>query len=146
MKIDAIYALYPESFCGKNLAIRKVFAFSDSAVRAENLKARLKTHSGHKSNKCNQSDFSSIGADNFRRHLKTHSRDNCSKCNLCDFAFILAGNLRGHSKLTLEKKSYKCGHCDYASVRADQLKAHLETHFGGKNRTIATNVIFGKAP
>ena len=26
----ANYALYPESFCGGNLAIRKVFAFSDS--------------------------------------------------------------------------------------------------------------------
>ena len=26
----AIYALYLESFCGVNLAIRKVFAFSDS--------------------------------------------------------------------------------------------------------------------
>ena len=30
LKIDAIYALYPESFCSKDLAIRKVFAFSDS--------------------------------------------------------------------------------------------------------------------
>ena len=30
LKIDAIYALYPESFCYKNLAIRKVFAFCDS--------------------------------------------------------------------------------------------------------------------
>ena len=29
LKIDAIYALYPESFCDPNLAIRKVFAFSD---------------------------------------------------------------------------------------------------------------------
>ena len=28
--IDGIYALYPESFCNKNLAIWKVFAFSDS--------------------------------------------------------------------------------------------------------------------
>ena len=28
----ANYALYPESFCDENLAIRKVFAFSDSAV------------------------------------------------------------------------------------------------------------------
>ena len=27
----AIYAVYPESFCSENLAIRKVFAFSDSA-------------------------------------------------------------------------------------------------------------------
>ena len=31
LKIDAIHALYPESFCNKNLAIRKVFAFCDSA-------------------------------------------------------------------------------------------------------------------
>ena len=30
LKIDAIYALYPESFCDKNLAIQKVFPFSDS--------------------------------------------------------------------------------------------------------------------
>ena len=30
LKIDTIYVLYPESFCNKNLAIRKVFAFSDS--------------------------------------------------------------------------------------------------------------------
>ena len=26
LKIDAIYTLYPESFCDKNLAIREVFA------------------------------------------------------------------------------------------------------------------------
>ena len=31
LKIYAIYALYPESFCDKNLTIRKVFAFCDSA-------------------------------------------------------------------------------------------------------------------
>ena len=30
LKIDAFYAFYPESFWGKNLAIRKVFAFCDS--------------------------------------------------------------------------------------------------------------------
>ena len=29
-KIDAIYALYPESLSNKYLAVRKVFAFSDS--------------------------------------------------------------------------------------------------------------------
>ena len=32
LKIDAIYALYPESFCDKNLAIQKVFAFCDSGT------------------------------------------------------------------------------------------------------------------
>ena len=30
LKIDAIYALYPESFCDKNLAFWKDFAFCDS--------------------------------------------------------------------------------------------------------------------
>ena len=30
LKIDVIYALYPESFCDKHLAIRKDFAFCDS--------------------------------------------------------------------------------------------------------------------
>ena len=32
LKIGAIYALHLESFCDKNLAIRKVFAFCDSAA------------------------------------------------------------------------------------------------------------------
>ena len=32
LKIDAIYLLYLESFCNKNLAVRIVFAFSDSAL------------------------------------------------------------------------------------------------------------------
>ena len=31
-KIDAIYAFYPESFCNKNLANRKVFVFCDSGM------------------------------------------------------------------------------------------------------------------
>ena len=30
LKIDAIYVLYLDSFCDKNIAVRKVFAFSDS--------------------------------------------------------------------------------------------------------------------
>ena len=33
LKIDAIYAFDPKGFCDKNLAIRKVFAFSDSGNR-----------------------------------------------------------------------------------------------------------------
>ena len=37
LKIDAIYALYPESFCDKNLAIRKVFAFCDSVYNPQDL-------------------------------------------------------------------------------------------------------------
>lgn len=36
-KSVAIYTLYPESFCVKNLAIRKVFAFSDSGSTHETI-------------------------------------------------------------------------------------------------------------
>ena len=35
----AIYALYPESFCDENLAIRKVFAFCDSDTEVPNMGA-----------------------------------------------------------------------------------------------------------
>ena len=38
LKIDAIYALYPESLSNKYLAVRKVFAFSDSEYEIEVVK------------------------------------------------------------------------------------------------------------
>ena len=37
LKMVAIYALYPESFCDKNLAIRKVFAFFDSEYGGDDI-------------------------------------------------------------------------------------------------------------
>ena len=43
-EIDTIYVLYPESFCDKNLAIRKVFAFSDSDYAATELTPRSTSH------------------------------------------------------------------------------------------------------
>ena len=42
LKIDALYALYPESFCGKNLAIRKVFAFCDSESKVKPTQQKLR--------------------------------------------------------------------------------------------------------
>ena len=38
LKIDAIYALYTESFCDKSLAIRKVFAFCDSGTSSNSIR------------------------------------------------------------------------------------------------------------
>ena len=42
-KSVAIYALYPESFCMKNLAIRKICAFSDSAASHQKQKVFFRT-------------------------------------------------------------------------------------------------------
>ena len=44
-KIGAIYALYPESFCDKNLAIRKVFTFCDSVYSSMSMRSKRKVPS-----------------------------------------------------------------------------------------------------
>ena len=41
----------------------------DNAIKL----THLKTHSGEKSNKCNQCDYASFRVDHLRNHLKTHS-------------------------------------------------------------------------
>ena len=41
-----IYALYPERFCSENLAIRKVFAFSDSVSYFGNAKITARARQG----------------------------------------------------------------------------------------------------
>ena len=38
------------------------------------LRSHLKTHSGEKSHKCNQCDYTSCDASNYRKHLKKHSQ------------------------------------------------------------------------
>ena len=65
----------------------------------------LKTHSGEKSNKCNQCDFASSQAANLRRHLKMHSG---------------------------EKSANKCNQCDFVTAWPQALKNHLKTHEGEK--------------
>jgi len=40
---------------------------------ASHWRRHLKMHSGEKSSKCNQCDFTSSQASDLRRHLKTHS-------------------------------------------------------------------------
>ena len=56
LKIGAIYALYPESFCDKNLAIRKVIAFCDSEVgqKALQLQSDLKESSQFNVSRCSE--------------------------------------------------------------------------------------------
>ena len=41
LKIDTFYGLYQESFCDKNLAIRKVFVFCDSGPSLARLEPKL---------------------------------------------------------------------------------------------------------
>ena len=62
LKIDAIYAFYPERFCDKNLAIRKVFAFSDSGKRmAARAPGGTRNAMGRSKKKCFFRNDSKIG-------------------------------------------------------------------------------------
>ena len=67
----------------------------------------LKIHSGEKSNKCYQCNYTSSCAGNLRRHLKTHSGEKSNKCNQCDFTSSEAGNLRKHLKTHIESRTNK---------------------------------------
>ena len=96
------------------------------------LEEHLKTHTGEKTNKCNQCDYSSSQAGNLRRHFKMHSGEKPNICNQCDFASSHTGNLGRHLKKHSGEKPNKCNQCYYASSRAGNLKAHLKTHSGEK--------------
>ena len=102
---------------------------SESEITLENLPS---SHSGEKSNKCNQCDFASSYASALRAHLKTHSGEKPNKCNQCDYESLNAGNLKRHLKVHSGEKSNKCNKCDYASSRAGDLRKHLKTHSGKK--------------
>ena len=71
LKIDVIYAFYPESFCDKNLAIWKVFVFSDSG-KAQSLKMFITMTKRiiPKSQKISNLSFSHFLSDCKHTHLK----------------------------------------------------------------------------
>ena len=86
------------------------------------------SHSGEKSNKCNQCDFVSSYASALRTHLKTHSGEKSNKCNQCDFASSQAGYLRRHSKTHSGEKLNKCNQCDFACSDPSSLRRHMKRH------------------
>ena len=90
----------------------------------------MKTHSGKKSNKCNQCDFVSFYEGALRTHLKTHSGEKWNKCNQCEYKSSRADHLRTHLKIHSGEKSYKCNQCNYASSQTGELRRHSKRHTG----------------
>ena len=90
------------------------------------------THSGEKSNKCNQCDYASSQAGHLETHLEMHSGEKSNKCSQCDFTCSQAFNLRRHLKTHNGEKPNKCNQCDFALSQAGNLRAHFKTHSGEK--------------
>ena len=74
-----------------------------------------KTHSGEKSNKCNQCDYAYFLASDLKKHLKMHSGEKSNKCNQCDYVYFRASDLKKHLKMHSGEKSNKCNQCKYTS-------------------------------
>ena len=72
--------------------------------------------------------------------MKTHSGEKSNKCNQCGYAFFQAGHLGEHLKTHSGEKLHKCNQCDYASSYAGTLNRHMKTHSGEKPKN-ATSVI-----
>ena len=103
---------------------------STMEAQAGQLEKHLKMHSGEKSNKCSQCDFTCSQPFNLRRVLKMHSEKKSNKCNQCDYASYQEGNLRRHLKTHSGEKPNKCNQCGFASFLAGNLRRHLKTHSG----------------
>ena len=63
----------------------------------------------------------------------THSGERSNICNQCEYASSYASALRGHLKTHSGEKTNKCNQCDFASSRASDLRQHLKTHCGEKS-------------
>ena len=65
--------------------------------------------------KWDQADYTSYQASNLMRHLKTHSGKKSNKCNQCEYACSDPSGLRTYLKTCTEENIYN--QCDYASIR-----------------------------
>ena len=106
------------------------------------LRTHLKTHSGEKSNKCNQCDFASSQAGDLRRHLKTHSGEKSNKCNKCDFASSYVSALRTHLECTVEKSQTNATNATMHPLM-QAVWEHIWKRRVEKSQTNATNVTLG---
>ena len=129
-----VHPCFEESF--KNTQWRKVKQMQPMRLclfTGRRFVAHLKSHSGEKSNECNQCNFASSYANALRDHLKTHNREKSNKCSQCDFASSYASALRQHLITHSGKKPNKCHQCNYASSYRSIFRRHLKTHIGEKS-------------
>ena len=94
------------------------------------------SHSGEKSNKCNQCDFESFQAGDLKKHLKLHSEEKAYKCKECDFAFSMQSNLNKHIEKHRNKKPGKCNHCEFVSYNIATMRKHSKDHNNSLRRQL----------
>ena len=81
--------------------------------KAADLRRHLKTHSGEKSNKCQQCDFVFCNKSALSKHLKTHSGTKSNKCDQCEYSSHGTADLMKHMKIHRQEKPNQCKQCAY---------------------------------
>ena len=75
-----------------------------------------------------------------KTHLKIHTGEKSNKCHQCDFTTIQTGNLKRQLKIHTGEKLNKCNQCDYECSQTLTLMTHLKAHTLEKSPTNVTNV------
>ena len=73
-----------------------------------------------KNYKCKQCDYSSSEVGKLKRHFKTHSGEKSNQCNQCEYACSEsdASALRTHLRSHSGQMTFKCNQYEYASIQA----------------------------
>ena len=94
-----------------------------ASSHAGNLRIHLKTHSGEKSNKCNQCNFASTWPADLRIHFKSHSGEKS-----IDAASVIMRPLEQATLRTTWKRTI-----EFSSVHSKSLRLLLIIHSGEKS-------------
>ncbi len=101
------------------------------------MKRHLKSHSGEKPFKCDNTLASFKHSSSVKRHLRTHGGEKLFKCDLCEVQFSQSEKLKAHLSIYSEEKQFKCDLYQANFYRSDVLKAHKRIHSGEKNSSMS---------
>lgn len=92
----------------------------------------MRVHSGEKSFKCMQCEYTCSWKVNLKEHTRVHTGEKPYKCTLCSYSCSQNGNLKKHMVVHTGEKPFKCKLCSYSCAQKHTLNEHESMHRGIK--------------